>query len=267
MSKTRHGKPWKKGAYSKKLIKPYSPNSADNDFMRAILLHEDSSVLAFIKPSGLACQTRNPDDRTLDKLLAVFAKSNGKQPRLVHRLDAQTSGVIITGRTKPAAAFLSAAFADRFAQKTYVAIVFGARFEETTGVIDAPLERYQEKPNLTLMRAANIGSKDFQEARTEYEVLSSAGGAHLLRLKPQTGRMHQLRAHLAHIKRPILGDPYYGVADQPKSEQIAPLRLMLHAYRLIMPHPDSGELDLKAPLPDDMKDMALTLGLDVSELA
>src|SRR5687767_8099720 len=101
-------------------------SEADRDFVRGLVIHNDPAILAFDKPSGLPVQTRNPDDRTLDMLLAAFAKSNGKRPRLVHRLDAQTSGVIVAGKTQPAAAALSAAFAGRDVTKTYLALVTGS---------------------------------------------------------------------------------------------------------------------------------------------
>ena len=226
--------------------------------MNEILMARDPHFLAFDKPSGLACQTRNPDDRTFDKLLAVFARSNGKRPRLVHRLDAQTSGVIITANTKPAAAFFSEMFSGRAAQKTYVALCAGEAFDEKSGLIDAPLERYQEKPNLALMRVGT--SDEAQTAETEYKMLDSRGQFHLLELKPRTGRMHQIRAHLAHIGRPILGDPYYGETQTARGEAVP--RLMLHAARLIIPHPEAGEIDLTAPLHEDMADLARKLGLN-----
>ena len=251
-------KPWKKGAFSKKLIPPYVPNEHDILFMQSILLRRDPFFLAFDKPSGLPCQTRNPDDRTFDKLLAVFARSNGKRPKLVHRLDAQTSGVIITANTKPAAAFFGETFAGRAAQKTYLALCAGPKFEEKTGVIEAPLERYQEKPNLALMR---VGQSDAaQDAVTDYKVISSTERFHLLQLRPRTGRMHQIRAHLAHIGRPILGDPYYGGVQNASGHTVP--RLMLHAQRLIVPHPEAGEIDLTAPLHEDMLELAVRLGLD-----
>ncbi|MEQ1783171.1 MAG: pseudouridine synthase, partial [Hyphomonadaceae bacterium] len=102
----------------------------DAAYVRALVIHEDSGVLAFNKPAGLPVQTRNPDDRTLDRLLAAFARSNGKRPRLVHRLDAQTSGVIVACKTQPAAAALSEAFAERLVSKTYYAIVTGSPLAE-----------------------------------------------------------------------------------------------------------------------------------------
>jgi RluA family pseudouridine synthase len=266
MSSYQRSKPWKKGSFSKKLTKPYQANAEDKSYMDEILLHSDKSILAFNKPSGLACQTRNPDDRTFDKLLAVYAKSNGKTPRLVHRLDAQTSGMIVTARTKPAAAYISEAFANRYARKTYIAIVEGADFEDTKGQINIPLKRYQKLPNLALMRAARPSEKDVaQQAVTDYEVLDSHDGLHCLRLAPQTGRMHQLRAHLCEIGRPIIGDPYYN-ENAPRSAWNKP-RLMLHALRLNIPHPDSGEFDMAAPLHDDMVAFMRNVGLDKGLLA
>ena len=260
MVKSKRGdKPWKKGTFSKELIPPYQPNSDDYSFMKRVLLAEDATFLAFNKPSGLACQTRNPDDRTLDKLLAVYAKSNGKKPRLVHRLDAQTSGIIITARTKPAAAFYSGAFADRMAQKTYLALVEGDAELDDEGVIDAPLERYQEKVNLALMRVAKPDSSLGQQAVTHFKVVGRNGPIKLLELSPRTGRMHQLRAHLNSVGHPILGDPYYGGAGRIGDRKVE--RLMLHAWKLLIPHPVSGEIDLEATLSEDMLGLMSYFGL------
>ena len=256
-------KPWKKGALSKRYIEPYSPTPDDRAFMDDVLLSEDASYLAFNKPSGLPSQTRNPDDRTFDKLLAVYAKSNGKRPKLVHRLDAQTSGVMIVARTKPAAAFFSSAFADRVSQKTYLAITSGVGDVETSGVIDQALQRYQQQPNLALMRPVSDKIEGALPARTKYEVVSHIGRYRIWRLKPETGRMHQLRAHLAHLGHPILGDPFYGGSETAEGGNVA--RLMLHALRLIIPHPESGELDLIAPVPHDMRELANQLGLNFGD--
>src|SRR6185436_16192616 len=114
----------------------------DRTFVRGLVIHEDAAVLAFDKPAGLPVQTRNPADRTLDGLLAAFARSNGKRPRLVHRLDAQTSGVIVAAKTQPAAAALSQAFATRDVSKTYLAIVRGAALDGSSGEINAELTRH-----------------------------------------------------------------------------------------------------------------------------
>jgi 23S rRNA pseudouridine955/2504/2580 synthase len=246
-------------------------SNADRAFVRSLVIHEDAAVLAFDKPSGLPVQTRNPDDRTLDSLLAAFAKSNGKRPRLVHRLDAQTSGVIVAAKTQPAAAFLSAAFATRDVAKTYLAIVSGPVFAASAGAIDTPLARYRPKPELELVRAARPGDHKPQSALTHWRVLASGAAAHLLELTPETGRMHQLRAHLSIAGRPILGDPYYGGATSLKGEPIP--RLMLHAWRLDLPHPEPGRrpeskdscerLALKAPPPADFQAILSAAGLNL----
>ncbi len=233
----------------------------DRAFVRSLVIHEDAAVIAFDKPPGLPVQTRNPDDRTLDRLMAAFAKSNGKRPRLVHRLDAQTSGVIVAAKTQPAAAALSAAFAGRDVAKIYLALVTGPAFESTEGEIDTPLARYRQKPELELMRAARPGD-DAQSALTRWRVRASAGTTHLLQLEPQTGRMHQLRAHLSIIGRPILGDPYYGGQASLRGQPVS--RLMLHAYALDFPHPSGGRIKLKSQAPKDFLAVASVAGLDLA---
>lgn len=234
----------------------------DRAFARSLVIHEDAAVLAFNKPSGLPVQTRNPDDRTLDSLMAAFARSNGKRPRLVHRLDAQTSGVIVAAKTQPAAAALSAAFAGRDVHKTYLAIVSGAPFDEEEGRIEISLSRYRARPELELMRAARPGDQKAQEARTLWRRLASAGSVHLMQLEPETGRMHQLRVHLSLTGLPILGDPYYG-GQTSLGGQAVP-RLMLHAARLSLPHLSGGELTVEAPPPEDFARVITAAGLDLA---
>lgn len=242
-----------------------TPVSAeDAAYVRSLVLHEDEAMLAFAKPAGLPVQTRNPDDRTLDKLLAAFARSNGKRPRLVHRLDAQTSGVIIAGKTQPAAAALSAAFAGRDMKKRYLALAIGAPFEAPAGQFDTSLTRHRAQPGLELMRAARPGDEAPQTALTGWRVLASANGAHLMELTPETGRMHQLRVHLAIAGRPILGDPYYGGAATLMGKP--PGRLMLHASRLWGPHPSGGRFGLYARLPSDFRDVLAGAGFDLASL-
>lgn len=234
----------------------------DRDFVRSLVIHEDAAMLAFNKPSGLPVQTRNPDDRTLDGLMAAFARSNGKRPRLVHRLDAQTSGVIVAAKTQPAAAFLSAAFAGRDVRKTYLALTSGVAFTQPEGVIDITLARYKPKPELELMRAARPGDEKPQASRTRWRLLGSGGGAHLLALEPETGRMHQLRAHLSLTGHAILGDPYYGGAGTLAGAPVG--RLMLHAVHLDIPHPDGPRLALKASPPPDFMAILAATGIDLA---
>ena len=221
---------------------------------RSLLIHEDAAVLAFNKPSGMASQGGGGVGQSLDDLLWAFAKSNGKRPRLVHRLDLGTSGVIIAARTQPAAAFLSAAFAGRDTQKTYLALVKGKIPQAEHGVIDAALVKVEEggRPRMILARE---GRKGAQSARTGWKILARNGDQALMQLSPETGRMHQIRVHLMSLGCPILGDGLYGEG------QATGARMMLHAARLEVPHPEGGTLALEAPVPDDFRQAAARAGV------
>src|SRR5690606_1978887 len=148
-------------------------SAEDAAYVRALVIHDDGAVLAFNKPSGLAVQTRNVEDRTLDRLMAAFARSNGKRPRLVHRLDAQTSGVILAAKTQPAAAFLSEAFAERQVSKTYLAVVSGSPFPLGETEFSMALSRHIARPGLELMRASRPGDQVRQAAVTRWRTLAS----------------------------------------------------------------------------------------------
>lgn len=234
----------------------------DVAFVRGLVIREDGGIIAFNKPAGLPVQTRNPEDRTLDRLMAAFARSNGKRPRLVHRLDAQTSGVIVACKTQPAAAALSQAFAERLVSKSYLAIVTGAPLPPGETEFSMPLARHIARPGLELMRAARPGDQNTQSAVTRWRTLASSGSTHLLSVEPQTGRMHQIRVHLSIEGRPILGDPYYGGAGTLKGQPVP--RLMLHAASLDFPHPTAGgRIVINAPPPADFLAVASAAGLEM----
>ena len=229
-------------------------SAEDTALVRAMVLHEDNSLIAFNKPAGLAVQAGSGVARSLDDMMAAFAKSNGKRPRLVHRLDQGTSGVIVAAKTQPVAAKLSEAFAGRDVQKTYLALVKGRLPPAETGVIDAALVKVEEggKARMIIARA---GRKGAQAARTGWRVIAREGAYALLQMSPETGRMHQIRVHLMSLGCPILGDALYG-----EGQATAP-RLMLHAAKLELPHPEGGKLVLEAPLPDDFRTAAEAAGL------
>lgn len=220
------------------------PHLSDDDkaYVRSIVLYEDKDVLAFNKPSGLPSQVRGNKARNLDHLLWAFARSNGKRPRLVHRLDAGTSGVIIAGKTKPAAIALATAFERRMVEKTYLAVVGGALPVEENGTIDVPIARVETDRGSKVV----AGQKNGKSAVTRWSVVERHETRIMLKLKPETGRMHQLRVHLAHIGCPILGDRIYG------DETSAP-RLLLHALKLELPHPNGDRLCLETPMPESFK--------------
>lgn len=235
-------------------------SAEDAAYARALVIHEDAQLLVFNKPAGLAVQGGSGVTRSLEDLLAAFAKSNGKRPRLVHRLDRETSGVLVAARTQPAAAFLSQAFASRDTIKTYLAIVCGGAPEPANGEIDLALKK-TSRAGLDIMEASPRG----QSALTRYETLATAPNAALVRLQPETGRMHQLRAHLAAIGRPIAGDGKYGGLFRLGGVEVP--SLLLHAASLDLPHPDGGRRRFSATPPDHFFAAARSLDLDHTALS
>jgi tRNA pseudouridine32 synthase/23S rRNA pseudouridine746 synthase len=174
----------------------------------------------------------------------------------VHRLDRETSGLILAARTQPAAAFLSKAFAERRVEKIYLAIVCGGAPSPANGAIDAKLRKVNRK-GVDLMEISDAPGA--QAALTHYRTLSATRGAAILELKPETGRMHQLRVHLASIGRPIAGDGKYGGLFSIGGVAIP--GLMLHAASLRFPHPAGGERILEVPPPEEFRRTAAELGL------
>lgn len=235
------------------MTRPLTPD--DIALARALVVHEDAHAIAFNKPAGLAVQGGSGVTRSLEDLLAVFAKSNRKQPRLVHRLDRDTSGIIIAARTKPAAAFFSEAFAGREAKKTYLAVICGGAPSPDAGEVALALKKSSRK-GLDVMEVAADG----QTALTRYRTLKATAAAALIELSPETGRMHQLRAHMAAIGRPIAGDGKYGGLYHLGGAEIP--RLLLHAAALELPYPDGGSQRFIAPLPADFEQVVRSLGLE-----
>jgi tRNA pseudouridine32 synthase/23S rRNA pseudouridine746 synthase len=230
---------------------------ADLAFVRNLLIHEDAAVLGFAKPAGLPAQGGAGVQRNLDSLLEAFAKSNGKRPQLVHRLDRETSGVVIAARTQPAAAFLSQAFAARKAEKTYLAVVCGGAPSEDAGTIDVALHKTKHK-GIDLVRPARPGEAALA-ACTRYKTRAASPQAALWEVWPETGRMHQIRVHLAAMGRPIFGDGKYGGLFAING--VTAGRTMLHAARLGVPHPQGHQLTLCAPAPEDFRIACRALGL------
>jgi tRNA pseudouridine32 synthase/23S rRNA pseudouridine746 synthase len=232
-------------------------SEADAGHARSLLLYEDAHILVFNKPAGLPVQGGSGVTQSLEHLLGSFAKSNGKRPRLVHRLDRETSGVIVAARTKPAAAFLSEAFAGRDVHKTYLAIVCGGAPELREGEINLALKKSSRR-GLDIMEIAPDG----QAALTRYRTLAATSAAALVELAPETGRMHQLRAHLAAIGHPIAGDGKYGGLFS--LDGVSAPTLMLHAAALNIPHPEGGRLSFNAPPPPAFAETARSLGLETT---
>ncbi len=225
---------------------------------RSLVIYEDDLIIAFNKPSGLSSQAGRAAGTTLDDLMGAFAKASGNRPRLVHRLDRDTSGVILAARTKPAAGFLGKAIMGRRVLKTYLAIVAPGAPRPRDGLIETGLRR-EEVGREAYMRTCADDHPDAETASTRYRTLKSAEHAALVECRPKTGRMHQLRVHLASIDRPIAGDVRYGGALVLEGQAVP--RLMLHANALQFPHPGGGERRISAPPPADFADLARELGL------
>lgn len=236
---------------------PVSLTDQEVQTVRSWVMHEDAHVIAFNKPSGLSSQGGRIKAHTLDDLLWGFARSNGKRPELVHRLDRDTSGVILAAKTKPAAGFLGKAIQARKLTKTYLALIASAP-EPVQGLIDKPLVRH-EIGRESYMRVCDADTQGAQASQSRYRTLAASPEGALVELSPLTGRMHQLRVHMASIGRPLVGDVRYG-GSLMLAGRAAP-RLMLHASRLMFPHPDGGSVTVEAPMPDDMRSLALAAGI------
>jgi 23S rRNA pseudouridine955/2504/2580 synthase len=215
--------------------------------LRARILHIDDSVIVLNKPHGLAVQGGPGITRHLDGALDALT-FDGERPRLVHRLDRDTSGVLVVARTQAAASHLARAFRGRDMLKTYWAVVIGEP-EHAAGRIDMPISK-EPGPRGERVQANDRG----QRATTDYVTLDVAKRrAAMLEMRPLTGRTHQLRVHAAEaLKTPILGDGKYG-GEAAHLEGLSG-SLHLHARALRMPHPEGGTLEVQAPPPPHMEE-------------
>jgi 23S rRNA pseudouridine955/2504/2580 synthase len=227
------------------------PKLTDRDaaYARSLVLYEDELVIALNKPHGLAVQGGTKTTKHVDRLLSAWGEGL-ERPRLVHRLDRDTSGVLLLGKGPEAAKRLAGAFARRQAKKTYWAIVIGNP-KPTAGQIDMALKKSGIN-DFEMMRPADPREHGAEPAETAYATVSRAAHrAAWMALRPFTGRTHQLRAHMSAIGHPILGDPKYGTPES--TELSGPLKLQLHARRIELDHPGGGKLIVEAPLSPEMK--------------
>jgi 23S rRNA pseudouridine955/2504/2580 synthase len=233
----------------------------DVAYAKSLVLYEDEDVLALNKPAGLAVQGGTKTHQHIDRLLSAWGEGLDR-PRLVHRLDRDTSGVLLLGKTPGAAARLSGAFAKRKAEKTYWAIVAGAP-KPGDGVIELPLVKRGLNDREIVMPADPKDPRG-DPAETEYVTISRAAHrATWMALRPHTGRTHQLRAHMKALGHPILGDPKYG--DENSSQLSGDLKLQLHHRRISLPHPTRGQLIIEAPISREMKAGFERFGFSESE--
>ena len=230
--------------------------------MARMVLYRDEQIIVLNKPAGLAVQGGPGIVRHVDGLLDALRDGSEHRPRLVHRIDRDTSGLLLLARTPGVAAKLAASFRTREVRKIYWAVVAG-KPSPAEGVIDLPLARLGAGPG-ALTIAAERDDEDSAHALTEYAVRDAAARKlSWLELSPLTGRTHQLRVHCEALGTPILGDPKYG-GDAAHLDGF-PDRLHLHARALEIPHPAGGRLRLEAELPAHMKDTFRLLGFEAGQ--
>jgi 23S rRNA pseudouridine955/2504/2580 synthase len=230
-------------------------------YAKSLVIYEDEEVLALNKPSGLAVQGGTKTTKHVDRLLSAWGEGL-ERPRLVHRLDRDTSGVLVLGKTPGAAAKLAGAFAKRRTLKIYWAIVAGFP-KPGEGLLELPLVK-KGVGDREMVVPAERGDPDAETAETEFLTLARAGPrAAWMALWPHTGRTHQLRAHMLAMGHPILGDPKY--KTEVSAELSGQLKLQLHARRLVIPHPSRGQLILEAPIGPEMRAGFEHFGFDEHE--
>jgi 23S rRNA pseudouridine955/2504/2580 synthase len=250
-------------------LKPTAPKPGPTEgdaktlaFLKSIMLYEDADVLVLNKPMGLAVQGGSGTTRHLDGMLDAMRDASGQRPRLVHRLDKDTSGCLLVAKTRFAASSLAKVFRSREARKIYWALVVGVP-KPHQGRISTFLVK-EEREDESVMRIARHGEEGASHAVTYYAVVeTSAQQLAWVSLKPVTGRTHQLRAHLAHIEHPIVGDPKYFNKENWQVPGGIQNRLHLLARRIAVPHPRGGVIDVTAPLPPHMVQSFNLLGLDL----
>lgn len=271
-------------------VKQHVPNEADARALKEMTLFEDKHVLVLNKPYGLAVQGGSGTKRHVDGMLAALTDRKGNRPLLVHRLDRDTSGVLLVARTRKMAADLGEIFRSRRTSKIYWALVEGVpkpmqgrislflakgpRMGDDRSQPRGREDRDRRQQDLEKMRVARHGEEDAQHSVTYYATVDKIPPrVAWLSMKPITGRTHQLRAHAEAIGHPIVGDPKYGDRPENDPRRTDPLRavpagienkLHLLARRLILPHPAGGTIDVTAPLPPHMAKSWAMLGFDVS---
>jgi 23S rRNA pseudouridine955/2504/2580 synthase len=242
------------------------PDTSEQDakFVQSLVIYKDNNIIIINKPFGLPVQGGTKIKKSLDDMLGGLMFDAKERPKLVHRLDRDTSGVLVLARSTKTAAILSKMFAGKDIEKTYLALVHGCP-KQAMGTIDSRLVKAVLGES-SYERVA-VNEEDGKYAKTEYRVLETLVRKYsLMELSPLTGRTHQLRVHMQSIYCPIVGDEKYGGVDAQSSDVGIADGLHLHARRVVIPAFGSGkQIDVKAELPPHMKETFKALGIEVKK--
>lgn len=241
---------------NEKAIKnPDVVSKSDTDFIQSMIIFKDDNIIVLNKPSGLAVQGGTNTDRHIDGMLEALKFENSEKPKLVHRIDKDTSGILVLARNRRYAELLTKAFREHMLQKTYLVLAIG-NLKNPEGEIKIALDKVGEK-----MEPSDEGKK----AVTRFKVLDTAGEKFtLLTAEPLTGRTHQIRAHMECAGCPILGDNKYFGQSRKRFPELSS-KLHLHAYKIDLSPVYNKKLVVKAPLPDYFKNDIKFLGLNFKE--
>ena len=239
---------------------PPAPLTVEPEALPLTVLYEDAALLAIDKPPGMVVHPapgarRGTVVNALAHRLGTLAGVGAaERPGIVHRLDRDTSGVLLVARTPGALEALARQFRERTIEKRYLAVVRG-RLVPDTGVIDRPIGRHPHE-----RKRMSVRSRRGRSAVTRWTVLERLVGATYVRLAPETGRTHQLRVHLAAVGHPIVGDRVYGARRGRPAAGPAIARQALHAEEIRFAHPTTGRpLTIRAPLPMDLEELLAAL--------
>ena len=228
------------------------------EFALSLVIHRDDAAIVLNKPPGLATQGGTKTENHVDGLLDALCFGLDNRPKLVHRLDKDTSGALLVARTSRAAGHFAKAFSSRTARKVYWALVVGVP-DIADGFIDLPIGKQPGSGGEKM----HVDEKDGASARTRYRIVERAGNTCAwVELQPYTGRTHQLRVHMAAIGHPIVGDGKYGGKEAFLTGTIS-RKMHLHARRIRIDHPKGEQIDVRADLPPHMKDSFADLGFEI----
>jgi 23S rRNA pseudouridine955/2504/2580 synthase len=260
------------GIQNKPVAAPRILSAEDAQFIQSLVLYKDTNIIIINKPYGLPVQGGSKIKRSVDDLLDGLKFESSERPKLVHRLDRDTSGALVLARNRKTATQLGKGFAGKYVEKTYWALVNNSPLP-LQGTIDQPILK-KENPKASGTPGGPHG-RDYeimqvdpegQKAITEYRVLETlARKFALMELKPLTGRTHQLRVHMQLIGCPIVGDHKYGGSTEAGAVIGVENILHLHARRIVIPASITGSpgVDVLAPLPPHMQKSFKVLGLDI----